>query len=317
MRHRRPVSEPPALTPKQGHRTDAQSQSRRRRGRHRGPLRRRQSQEQGPLRGRGARHARRQHAHGAALRSVSRGAGKGRGRVPDRSRRPHLHRLPRRVHGRPLWAFGAEDPARHQGGAGRRPGAGRPQPLRGAPGRAHVPALPGPGAGPLLQFGLGIHAHEPEPGARRHGPRRGDGLQRRLPRRLRLLRGRRLADQRPLPLCDGRLQRHRGHAAADRPARQEPRGHHHRADDGQRRLHSGRAGIPARPARGGGSARHRADLRRGHDLAAGAGRAARQARRHPGSRRLRQIPGRRGELRRLRRQARPDAASRSHAARRV
>ena len=37
----------------------------------------------------------------------------------------------------------------------------------------------------------------------------------------------------------------------------------------------------------------------------------------PGSRRLWQIPGRRGELRRLWRQARPDAASRSHAARRV
>ncbi len=53
--------------------------------------------------------------------------------------------------------------------------------------------------------------------------------------------GRQLADQRALPLCDGRLQRHRGHAAADRPARQEPRRHHHRADDGQRRLHPGRA----------------------------------------------------------------------------
>src|SRR5450755_2281416 len=55
----------------------------------------------------------------------------------------HLPRLPRRVHGRPVRAFGAEDPARHPGGAGGRSRAGRPQPLRGAAGRAHVPALSG------------------------------------------------------------------------------------------------------------------------------------------------------------------------------
>ena len=102
-------------------------------------------------------------------------------------------------------------------------------------------------------------------------------------------------------------------AAARRPSRPD-RDRRHRTDAGFGRLHTRRSGLPRDAARMDPHARCDADLRRGDDLALGAGRAAggpRRDARHddPG-----QVRGRRPQLRRVRRQRRGDAALRPAAA---
>ena len=70
-----------------------------------------------------------------------------------------------------------------------------------------------------------------------------------------------------VPRASLALQRPRSGPPDDRRQCRRPRRRDPRADDGRRRLHSGRGGFPARPARRDGQARHRADLRRGDDVA--------------------------------------------------
>ena len=117
----------------------------------------------------------------------------------------------------------------------------------------------------------------------------GDGVRRRVSRRHPVFRGRRGAGQRAAPVGDGPLQRRGRGAGAGAGACGRPGLHPGRADARQRRLHPGRARLPAGAARRRDRNRGRPGVRRGHDQPHVGRRAAGAPRDHAGHDDARQI----------------------------
>ena len=241
------------------------------RGRRGAPCRGQSAEPGAPSRG-GAKPARRQHPQHSVLSAVPGDDHARRGGAAVRPRRSRLSGLPRRVHGGPLRPFRSGDPCRDPAGAGRRHRARRAQPLRGRARAADVRALPLGRPGALLQLRHRGQSERALRRARRDRAQPHHGVRGRLSRRHAVVREERGADEHPVPLRLRALQRSRADAGPDRGAQGRAGGDRDRADDGRGRLHRRRAGFPRGPARGREPPRHPPDLRRGHDLAAVAGR---------------------------------------------
>ena len=135
---------------------------------------------------------------------------------------------------------------------------------------------------------------------------------RRVPRRVAVLRPRRRGAAGTVRLRAAAVQRHRRRA---RRRRRLGRGADRRTDDGRGRLHPCRARIPRRSPRRLRSLRRAADLRRGDDVAHELRRRAAALRRGPGPDHVGQVPRRRDDVRCLRWTRRPDGRVRPAAGR--
>ena len=231
----------------------------------------------------GLRHdAGRQHALGHPCRPVPADYRARRGRAAVGSGRPRIRRFPERVHSRHLWSFASEDPRCDHPRARGRAQFRRPQPAGSRVRRGDPGALPVDRTVAADQF---RHRGQFDGGQRRardHRPLQNPGVRRRLSRQRLLLPGRAEPDQRAVRIPARPIQRLGAGAGVGRAAPRRPRGDPDRADARQRRLHPGRAGLSRRIASVGERDRGIADLRRGDDLAPGAGRAAAGLRHPPG-----------------------------------
>ena len=207
-----------------------------------------------------------------------------------------------RVYRRPVRPFASRDPPRDRRRARQRLEPRRAGRGRGAVCRGHLRPLPLDRAGALHQFRHRGQSDGGRCGARFDRPQQDPGLFRRLSRRRLLFPRQGQRRQRAVRLSRRGIQRHRGNARACHAAPRRSRGDHDRADARRQRLHPGEPRVSRRSARLGERNRRRLDLRRGHDLAPRAGRAAGGARHQPRYDDLGQICRRRHELWRVRRQ---------------